>query len=466
MTISPLPHWKHLHLVGIGGAGMAPLAHFLSRCGFVITGSDRQESAITKFLQSNGIDVSIGHRKENLKDAQALVISSAIDPLNPEYIEALERGIPIQKRAVVLGEIMKKYWTMAIAGTHGKTTTTLMLGTILEAASQDPLIIAGGSAVQGMDGARVGQSSLLVVEADEYDQSFLQMVPTFALITNISDDHMECYGDRVTLDGAFVRFANSIPGFGCVVVCAADAGVAAIVHKLSGKVVSYGFSDDCAYTASGMQSHDKGITYIAHNRKTGEKTSVVLQVPGVHNVLNSLGAFALASEYGIRASMIARGLGFFTGAKRRIEVRGEKDGRLCIDDYAHHPEEVAATLGALKLAYPHRRIVAIFQPHLYTRTQRFISAFAAQLSKADVCCLLPIYASREKPIDGVSSKQILDTMIHTYPQHNTNTLYLLSSPSENTARQIWEKTLPGDVLITMGAGDINQLHSFWILGGA
>jgi len=464
MTFSPLPNWKKLHLVGVGGAGMAPLAHYLHTQGFEITGSDKQSGAATQFLQNLGITIYIGHQPEQVQSAQALIISSAIDNSNPEVVEARKRGIPVQKRAAVLGEIIKKYWSLAVAGTHGKTTTTLMLGAILENAGLDPVVVAGGTPVRGSEGARLGGAQLVVVEADEYDQSFLQFLPTYVLVTNISEDHMECYGDRASLDGAFVQFAHSVPPFGAVVMCLDDPGVRAILPRLHRPFLSYGFSEGYDYSASDMQSANGVIQYTVQEKEGGVKTRISLNVPGVHNVLNSLGAFALCRAYGLSAKQIARGLATFYGAKRRIEFKAKIAERVCIDDYAHHPEEVAATLGALRLSHPTSRLLAIFQPHLFSRTARFFKEFAEQLCKADFCVILPIYASREQPLDGVHSSLIVEELVKMgYSQSHIHTSGQVSASAAN---QIWKLTQPGDVLVTLGAGDVTHLHGHWQALGA
>ncbi|MDZ4744672.1 MAG: UDP-N-acetylmuramate--L-alanine ligase [bacterium] len=440
---------KHIHFVGIGGIGMSGIAEILLSQGFRVSGSDMQRSDITEALVSRGATVFIGHEAQNVEGADVVVYSSAVRVgTNPETLAARERGVPLIRRAEMLSEVSRLKYCLAIAGTHGKTTTTSMCGLVMIKAGLDPTVIVGGR-LKGLGGtnARLGAGDWMVLEADEYDRSFLQLLPSIAIITNVEADHLDIYTDLDDIKGAFIEFANKVPFYGVACVCLDDDGVRCILPSFERRVITYGLSEDCTTRAVDIEAHERQVSYSLVHEGV-DLGRVTLHVPGEHNVRNSLAAASMALELGIDADVIREALGEFHGVYRRFEVRGEHHGILVIDDYAHHPTEILATLAAARAGWD-RRIVAVFQPHTYTRTRDFFQAFAESFANADVLVLTDVYAAREPAIEGVSGALIADaarlaghSQVHYVP-HSSDVRDYLQSILQ-----------PGDLVLTMGAGDI------------
>ncbi len=438
---------RKLYFVGIGGSGMSGIAEILHNLGFEISGSDQAESDVTRYLAGRGVKIYDGHRAENLGDSEVVVISSAVGEDNAEVVEARRRGIPVIKRAEMLGEIMRLKYSIGIAGTHGKTTTTSMIGRILRTGNYQPTIIVGGIVAELGTGAALGEGQYLVAEADEYDRSFLAMFPSMAVVTNIEADHMDIYRDMDDLTESFLTYMNRVPFFGSVVLCADNERLMRLRDRLARPFVTFGFAVEADYRAVKVNLEAGRSTFSVYRR--GEYLGdIILHVPGEHNVSNALAAVAACSELDVPFEIIADGLLGFSGVGRRFEIVGEAGGVLVVDDYAHHPTEVETTLRTAKELYA-RRVIVVFQPHLFTRTRDFADRFAEALSIADKCLLADIYPAREKPIEGVTSELIA---------RRANQMkigdFSLIGPRDNAAAEVMKIARPGDMVITMGAGSI------------
>jgi len=443
--------YKKLFFVGIGGAGMSGIAELLHNLGFQIRGSDLSPSSVTDYLVSLGVAVYSEHSGDNLMDADLVVISSAVGADNPEVIEARRRGIPVIKRAEMLGQLMRLKRSIGVSGTHGKTTTTSMIGRILQRAGYDPTIIVGG-VVAGMgSGAALGEGEYLVAEADEYDRSFLAMYPTIAVVTNIEADHMDCYDGMDDLLNSFVTYMNRVPFYGAVVISADDSNLARVRSQLARPVTTFGFSAAADFRAVDVQLlPGKSSFNLRHGAEPlGE---IRLNVPGRHNVANALAAVAASREAAVPIAAIAEGLAAFRGVERRFEIVAEVNDILLVDDYAHHPTEIAATLTTAKETYD-RRVIVVFQPHLYSRTRDFALQFAQALSLADECLLVDIYPAREKPMEGVTSE-----LIAVQAEKMGLGEFRCIGARRNVAAAVAEITHPGDMVITMGAGSITLVR--------
>ncbi len=447
----PSSRIKKLHFVGIGGAGMSGIAEVLHENGFFITGSDMNQGPVIDYLQSKGMEVHIGHAPENIADADIVVRSSAISLENIEIKAAIEKNIPVVRRAEMLGELMRLKYTIAVAGTHGKTTTTSMVGAIWNEALLDPTIIVGGIVKNLGTGAQHGMGEALIAEADEYDKSFLQMVPSMALITNVDEDHLDCYEDLDEIKSAFTQFANKVPFYGQVIVCIDDLGIQDIIPGIVKPVVSYGFSNQADYRVDAVEREGfiTRFDVIAFGENIGR---IELHIPGRHNVNNAMGAIALAIEEGISIEVVQRALKQFGGVKRRFENVGSLNGCPIYDDYAHHPTEVTATLNAAKDHFPNKRVVVVFQPHLYSRTQDHYETFASAFVNSDILVLTDIYGAREQPIEGVDSNLIAGVCKKL--GHKDVRLV----PAFDDIKEMMEKELSEeDVLLVMGAGNVWRL---------
>ncbi len=366
---------KKVHFVGIGGIGMSGIAELLINLGFEVTGSDMKTTNITENLQKHGAVIHEGHKPENVNDSDVLVYSSAVQVDNPELQRAKDKQIPIIRRAEMLSELLKlKQISIAVGGTHGKTTTTSMMGAVLTEALLDPTLVVGG-VVKSLDvNALLGQGDVIVAEADEFDKSFLQLTPTYAIITNIDTDHMDCYDSEEDLLNAFAQYANATPFYGAVVACVDEPLIKRILPDISRPVITYGFSGDAEFQAERRLYREVRSTFVVKHR--GEELGEVeMMVPGAHNIKNALAVIALGTEMNIDFNTISNGLKQFSGVKRRFEIKGIFDDVMVVDDYAHHPTEVSATLRAIKNGWD-RRLVAVFQPHLYSRTQDLYENFA------------------------------------------------------------------------------------------
>ncbi|MBS1561440.1 MAG: UDP-N-acetylmuramate--L-alanine ligase [Bacteroidetes bacterium] len=441
---------RHIHFVGIGGIGMSGIAEILLQQGFTVSGSDLVRSETTDYLQTRGATIHVGHSAEHIAGADVVVYSSAVHlSENPETLAASQAHVPLIRRAEMLSEISRLNYCLAIAGTHGKTTTTSMTGLVLMKAGLDPTVIVGGK-LKGLGGtnARLGNGDWIVLEADEYDRSFLQLLPTMAVITNVEADHLDIYTDLDDICGAFVEFSNKVPFYGVVLVCLDDQGVRSVMDRITKKIVTYGLSPQCDVRADDVDFQERTSTYTLVHRGTPLGT-IALNVPGVHNVRNSLAACAAGLQCGIPFETIASALAEFGGVYRRFELKGETpSGILVIDDYAHHPTEIRATLQAARNGWK-RRIVAVFQPHTYTRTRDFYRDFALSFDDADVIILTDVYAARELPIEGVNGGMIADA---ARAAGHRNVVYV--EDKNQIATALHDILQPGDLLITMGAGDV------------
>ena len=454
-----------MHFVGIGGIGMSGIAELLANLGYAVSGSDEKQSAVTERLATLGIRVAIGHGAANVGDADVVVISSAVRPTNPEVVEAQARQIPVIPRAEMLAELMRLRFSIAVAGAHGKTTTTSMIALVLERAGLDPTAVIGGRLSAFGSNARLGRGELMVAEADESDRSFLKLFPTIAVITNIDHEHLENYGGFDDLQQAFVDFANKTPFYGGVVACLDDPNLAAILPRMTRRVTTYGLTaaaadltaDDVALGPLSVTATVKRRGRRASGQRRGDRPNqlatlgtLTLNVPGRHNLLNALAAIAVAGELGLTFERAAAGLKEFRGAERRFEVRGEPNGILVVDDYGHHPTEIAAVLAAAKTL--RRRIVVAFQPHRFTRTAALLDAFGPALAGADHIVLTDIYAAGEDPIPGAT----LDALAAAVRRGAPATVDVVPR-LDDVVSAVVRAARPGDVVITLGAGSIGSL---------
>ena len=448
---------RHIHMVGIGGAGMSGIAEVLLNQGYEISGSDLSDSAVVRHLRELGARVAVGHAAENVGDVQVLVKSTAIGDDNPELVEGRRRNIAIIPRAEMLAELMRLRQGIAIAGTHGKTTTTSLTASIFDTAGLDPTVIIGGRLNVYGTNAHLGHGDYLIAEADESDGSFLCLLPIINVVTNVDEDHLDHYKSREAIDAAFVRFMNNVPFYGINVVCGDDPGVRALLPRVKRPVLTYGFAADNHLRAVPLESGLRSRFEVwREDEKLGE---VSLPQPGRHNILNALAAIGAAMEADIAFERCAQGLSGFGGVGRRFEFKGEKNGVTVVDDYGHHPAEIAATLATARQVFPGRRIVAAFQPHRFSRTQAHFGEFCKVFDQVDEVLLTEIYAASEKPIPGVSGQSLAQGVqqVSTTPVRYFQTLDAL-------AQALPEVLRPGDVLLTLGAGSITRLGPAWLEG--
>lgn len=438
-----------IYFIGIGGISMSGLAEILLSEGFTVSGSDRAPSDLTCMLEDRGVNVFYGQKKENLtKDIDLVVYTAAIKSDNPELLAAHKLNIPMLTRAELLGQMMKNYETpVAVSGTHGKTTTTSMISQILLSAEADPTLSIGGIYRPIGGNIRVGASELFVTEACEYTNSFLSFFPKIGIILNIEEDHLDFFKDLADIRNSFHRFAQLLPADGTLIINGDIERCEELTEGLSCKVITYGLSSGSDYTASQVTYDESGFPSFILSRQNGEERKFSLRVHGDHNILNALAAIALADLLGLSDEVIHAGLAAFTGTDRRFEYKGQVNGVNIIDDYAHHPTEIRATLSAAA-QYPHRRLWCVFQPHTYTRTKAFLEEFASALSLADEIILADIYAAREKDTLGISSETLQEKIrslghsCHYFPTFEAIENYLLKNCTKD------------DLLITMGAGDV------------
>ena len=438
-----------IHFVGIGGIGMSGIAEILVADGFRVTGSDLAASDVTARLESLGARVMIGHDAANVEGAEVVVYSSAVDPeTNPETAEAMRRNIPVIRRAEMLAEVTRMRYGVAIAGTHGKTTTTSMIGLVLIEGGVDPTVIVGGKLADlGGSNARRGDGEWTVVEADEYDRSFLSLQPTIAVINNLEAEHLDIYSGLDDLKETFAQFANHVPFYGVIALCLDDENLVAILPKLKRRVVSFGTSSQCDVRGDHITFGNGGSTFtvISRGEELGE---VTLKVPGLHNIRNGLAAVTVGLELGIPFETIARALSAFRGVYRRFEIKGEPKGVLVIDEYAHHPTEVKATLEGLRKSY-RRRVIGIFQPHTYSRTRDFHEDFGKSFHNADIVVITDIYPAREEPIEGVTGELVARSASNFGHRH----VHYIERKEEVTDH-VLEFLQEGDIVMTIGAGDV------------
>lgn len=427
---------------------MSGIAELLMNLDFQVSGSDLAPSAITRKLEKKGASIVSRHRASNLGDCDVLVYSSAVREDNPELVAARERGIPVIRRAEMLGELIAvKETSIAVGGTHGKTTTASMVGTVLTRAELDPTLVVGGLVTTLDTNSLLGAGDLIVVEADEFDRSFLALRPTISLVTNLELEHTDCYRDLADLQAAFTQFANAVPFYGAVIAGLDSPGIQGILAGIKRPVITYGFSHQADFRAAEPRYEGEQSWF---ELKHGNQTlgTVELQVPGRHNVLNALGAAALGFEMGLSVNTILEGLGAYAGVRRRFEIKGIANDIMVVDDYAHHPTEVAATLEAARGGWE-RRIVAVFQPHLFTRTRDFYHQFAAAFLDSDVLIVSEIFPAREEAIEGVSGN-----LVARAAQESGHRQVHFLADLEQLNAKLDTITRPGDLVLTVGAGNI------------
>ncbi len=442
---------QHIHFVGIGGIGMSGIAEVLANLGYRVSGSDTKESPTTERLQGLGITVHIGHDANHITGAQVVVISSAVKGDNPEVVSAHLQKIPVIPRGEMLAELMRMKYGIAVAGSHGKTTTTSMVAQILSQGGLDPTIVIGGKLGTIGSNAKLGKGPYLVAEADESDGSFLLLNPSLAIITNIDREHLDHYKDLAEIEAAFEVFGNKVPFYGSVFLCMDDANAAAIRPRLKRQVHTYGTNPQVDIRAreirqEGFRTHFK-VT--AFGQDLG---AFSLGVPGHHMVLNALAALGVALELGVDREILRAALASFTGAERRFTKKGEREGVLVVDDYGHHPTEIAATLAGARAGFPDRRIVAAFQPHRYTRTKALLEEFGRCFFEADVVVVTDIYAASEPPIPGITG----ETVVEALRGHGQKEVHLVGRV-DDLPPALRKLTRPGDLLITFGAGTITHV---------
>ena len=438
-----------IHFVGIGGMGMCGIAEVLLNLGYKVTGSDPRATEITRHLADIGGVITSGHRAENVGGVDVVVVSSAIKGYNPEIEAARARGIPVIQRAEMLGELMRMKYSVAVAGSHGKTTTTTLIASVLMQAGLDPTAVIGGRVNSlGLANARLGRGEYLVAEADESDGSFLQLSPTVAVVTNIDPEHLDHYGTHENVKRAFVDFINRVPFYGLAVLCLDHPHVQAVLPEVQKRFVTYGEAPQADYRARDLRFDGFRTSYVAW-RRADELGRITLGMPGRHNVLNSLATLAVADFLGIPFSKVADALASFQGVQRRFTVRGTHDGIMVVDDFGHHPVEVRATLAAARAGFPGRRVVAAFQPHRFTRTRDQFDAFAVAFNDADAVVLCDVFPAGESPIPGADSARLAQAV----RDHGHRDVTYVPR-REDVAEHLANRVRPGDIVITLGAGDI------------
>lgn len=443
---------KNIHFVGIGGIGMSGIAEILSGRGVHVSGCDVRRSASTDLLTTNGIEVFTGHDPSHLAGVDAVVVTAAVKGANAEVDAAHERGIAVIPRKEMLAAIVNDRRGVGVSGTHGKTTTSAMIATILEEAGLDPTIVIGGMLRNIGSNAKNGRGDVTVYEADEYDRTFHRLHPEIAVVTNIEADHLEYYGSFEAIEESFRVFASGIREGGVVIGCADDPAVARLLGTVPHRIVRYGLGEGADVTARDLVFAERGSSF-----EVPGIGFFKLFVPGEHNVRNALAAIAVARELGIRGETTAHALSKFLGVDRRFQILGDYNGALVVDDYAHHPTEIRATLSAARSGYPRRRVVALFQPHLYSRTRDFATEFGQSLATADVAIVAPIYAAREKPIEGISSRMIAEA---------ASGVEFLDRSHAEILNELRRRLQPNDVFITMGAGDVHEIAEALVRGEA
>ncbi|WP_075185864.1 UDP-N-acetylmuramate--L-alanine ligase [Teredinibacter haidensis] len=449
---------RRIHFVGIGGAGMSGIAEVLLNQGYEISGSDLKESDVTRRLATKGIEIFIGHHAQNVEGASVVVNSSAVTDGNPELAEAKEKRIPVVRRAEMLGELMRYRHGIAVAGTHGKTTTTSLIASIFAEGDRDPTFVIGGLLNSAGCNASLGGSRYLVAEADESDASFLHLQPMVAVVTNIDADHMDTYdGDFSKLKKTFIEFLHNLPFYGVAVMCGDDPVVKEVIPSVSRSVVTYGFSEDCDYRIEDLQQYGDKQSFKVIRPGDKSMLKLKLNMPGSHNVLNATAAVAVATDEGINDEAICNGLDKFLGVGRRFQVYGEfnvgeGDTAMLVDDYGHHPREVAATIKAVRDGWPARRLLMIYQPHRYTRTRDLYEDFVDVLSSVDQLILLEVYSAGEEPIQGADGRHLSRSI------RNRGVIDpIFVEGVEGVPAVVKDIVKPGDVVITQGAGNVGAL---------
>ena len=443
---------KHrVHFVGIGGIGMSGIAEVLLNLGYSVTGSDLRESEATERLSSLGAEIFLGHREANLGgDPSVVVISTAVKFSNPEVVEARRRNIPVIPRAEMLAELMRMKYGVAVAGSHGKTTTTSMIAAILSAAGLDPTMVIGGRVRALGSNAKLGQGEILVAEADESDGTFLLLSPTIAVVTNIDREHMDFYQSMDRLTESFLDFINKVPFYGLAVLCMDHPNVRALLPKVRKRFVTYGLTPEAEFTAHDLQHQPMRVEFSVARDSTS-LGRLKLHVPGRHSASNALAAVAVAQELEIPFSRIAEGLESFTGIHRRFEVKGEPNGILVIDDYGHHPVEIQTTIQAIRDSWK-RPLTVVFQPHRYSRTQDLFDDFVTSFEETDRLVLTEVYSAGEEPIAGTSGESLYQAIKR---RGHLDVEYV--ADKEEMLKRLLPKLRPGDIVLTLGAGDIYKV---------
>ncbi len=458
MIFTEFTDLSRIHFVGIGGAGMSGIAEILLEYKLAVSGCDQAGSEVTERLRRLGAGVSEGHSASHLDEVELVVISSAVADANPEVQEARRRGIPVVRRAEMLGELMRLKYGIAVAGTHGKTTTTSLVGTVLTEAALDPTVIVGGRLRLSGTGARLGRSQYLVAEADEFDRSFLRLTPVIAVITTIDRDHLDTYRDLEEIADAFVSFASRVPFFGRVIVCLDDPQVRHILPRIADRrIVTYGFSPQAELSAVDVEARSWGSRFAVRSLRGGLLGEIELPMPGRHNVANALAAVGVGLTLRIGWDDIAGAIAGFKGVHRRFEPMGSWRGAAVVDDYAHHPTEVAATLDAARQTFPKGRVHAVFQPHLFSRTRDLAGEFGSALLGADRAVVTDVYPSREAPLAGVTGELVVEAARQS---GHRNVVYCRDW--HDAPPVLAAEIAAGDVVLTLGAGDINRLASLLV----
>jgi UDP-N-acetylmuramate--alanine ligase len=447
---------RRIHLIGIGGVGMSGIAEVLLTLGYEVSGSDLKDSPVLARLRTLGGRIHLGHDAANVGDADVVVVSTAIASSNPERMAAEERGIPVVPRAEMLGELMRTKYAVAVSGAHGKTTTTSMIASVLTVGGLDPTVVVGGKIRAAQSGARLGAGPYLVAEADESDGSFLKLLPTVTVVTNIDREHMDHFGSMEALRTAFAAFIDRVPFYGASVLCVDDPEVRALAAGASRRVLTYGFSPDAEFRALEVTMDGLETRYVAVKEGT-PLGPVKLALPGRYNVLNSLAAIAVGSEFNLPFAAIRDGLAEFGGVARRFDIRGEHGGVIVVDDYGHHPTEIAAVIAAARSSWPERRLIAVFQPHRYTRTRDLLVRFGAAFAQAGQVIVAPIYAAGEKPIAGVSAAGLAAAVAD-----GSHVPVALAGNLEEAGEILSRLVAPGDVVLTLGAGDVWRVGEAWL----
>ncbi|MDC0362861.1 UDP-N-acetylmuramate--L-alanine ligase [Halioglobus sp.] len=448
---------RRIHMIGIGGSGMSGIAEVLVNLGYEVAGSDLQQSAVTERLAGLGVDIRFGHAQENIGRADVVVSSSAVDEQNPEVIAARSARIPVVRRAEMLAELMRHRHGIAVAGTHGKTTTTSLIAAVLGEAGLDPTFIIGGLVNSVGSNAQLGAGSILIAEADESDASFLHLQPMVTVVTNIEADHMETYGgDFAVLRRTFLDFLHNLPFYGVAVLCIDDPVVREMLPEIARQVITYGFAEDADYRITDMQPSGMMTAFTVYRPGAVSPMRVTLNMPGTHNVLNATAALVVASDQGIQDEAIADALSGFAGVERRFTRIGQiafpGGNAELIDDYGHHPTEVRATLESVRQAWPGRRVVMVYQPHRYSRTRDFYEDFVAVLSECDVLILMDVYAAGEEPIAGADSRSLTRSI-----RSRGKLEPVFAESVEDVPELLSGLVAEGDVVITQGAGSVSRL---------
>ena len=444
-----LAETRRLHFVGVGGAGMSAIAELCVRLGFTVSGCDLRRNSTVERLAGLGVNVSVGHDPNHIsRDLSAVIFSSAVNRLNPELATARQVGVPVIPRAEMLGELLRLAdFGVAIAGAHGKTTTTSFVASILETAGYDPTVAIGGNLRSSGTNVRLGGGEVMVAEADESDASFLLLLPTVALVTNIDAEHLDHYGTTERLREAFLKFVDRVPFYGFAVLGIDSPHVRTLLGTMRKRAVTFGVAEDADFRAIDIEVHGlrTECTVLERGRRLG---TLSVPLPGAHVALNALGAIALAREMGIEFDLAARALSEFPGISRRFELKGEAQGRLVLDDYAHHPAEIRATLAAARSAFG-RRLVVVFQPHRYTRLRDLFEEFVSALAQADQLYLLDVYSAGEEPIMGITSRALYDALMQ---RGQTPARYM--GHGLDGAAEVASESSAGDLIVTLGAGDV------------